>query len=26
MAGEKVIADFPAGLKDGAAVKEKNHE
>jgi HlyD family secretion protein len=26
MAGEKVIADFPAGLKDGAVVKEKNHE
>jgi len=26
MAGEKVIADFPAGLKDGAAVKEKKHE
>ena len=26
MAGEKVIANWPAGLKDGAAVKEKNHE
>jgi RND family efflux transporter MFP subunit len=26
MAGEKVIADLPAGLKDGAAVREKNHE
>ncbi len=25
-AGEKVIVDWPAGLKDGAAVKEKNHE
>jgi RND family efflux transporter MFP subunit len=24
--GEKVIADFPTGLKDGAAVKERNHE
>jgi HlyD family secretion protein len=26
MAGEKVIADCPATLKDGAAVKEKSHE
>jgi RND family efflux transporter MFP subunit len=26
MAGEKVIAECPPGLKDGAAVKEKNHE
>jgi HlyD family secretion protein len=26
MAGEKVVADAPAGLKDGVAVKEKNHE
>jgi RND family efflux transporter MFP subunit len=25
-AGEKVIAEPPPGLKDGAAVKEKNHE
>jgi HlyD family secretion protein len=26
MAGEKVIADCPAGLKDGAAIKEKSHD
>jgi hypothetical protein len=25
-AGEKVIVDCPAGLKDGTLVKEKNHE
>ncbi len=25
-AGEKVIANWPAGMKDGVAVKERNHE